>query len=79
MVPLGGLTDGGATGVMLTVTAVELSKVPASIRICACGGVSAVYTSAGGKAAALGYVMVAARGAGLPPSVSYGLAMHCPS
>ena len=71
--------DGAATGVMLTVTGVEFANVPVSMRICACGGVSPVSTSEAGKVAATGKVVLAAYGAGLVPSASYGSAMHSPS
>ena len=38
----GGFTEVAGTGVTVTVTAVELSNVPACMRICAWGGTSVV-------------------------------------
>jgi hypothetical protein len=80
MAPLDGFTAGAATGSTLTVTATVLSKEPLSMRIWACGGVSAVKTSDAGKAVVVaGKVMVAPCGAGLLPRDTYGSAMQLPS
>src|ERR1700676_4052456 len=79
MTPFGGFTDGAGTGVMLMVTEVLVSKLPASMRSCACGGDSMVKTSDVGNAVPAEKTLETGCGAGLPPRNRYGSAMQLPS
>src|ERR1700694_3690922 len=79
MTPFGGFAAGAGTGVMLTVTAVLVSKVPASMRSWACGGVSPVKTSDVGNAVPAAKILDTACGAGVLPRDRYGSGMQVPS
>src|ERR1700680_493946 len=79
MTPFGGFAAGAGTGVMLTVTEVLVSKVPASMRSWACGGVSPVKTSDVGNAVPAAKTLDTGCGAGVLPRNRYGSAMQLPS